>query len=80
MPKAEKLNLRVNGRVYERVGLQYELKDGHPNGPYQAVIKDDLVAPFTLTDDFYIELQEEGRDWQRVSLLYLITLLQTYHD
>lgn len=80
MPTAENLNLRVNGREYQRVGLQYELKDGHPSGPNQVVIKDDPVAPFTLTDDFLIELQEGDGDWKQVTLRYLVTLLQAYRE
>jgi hypothetical protein len=80
MPKAENLSLRVNGIIYERVGLQFELKDGMPSGPNQVVIKDDPVSPFTLTDDFIIELHEGDGIWLRVSLAYLKTILQSYRE
>ena len=80
MPKTENLSLRVNGILYERVGLQFELKDGQPTGPTQVVIKDDPIAPFPLTDDFFIELGEDGRGWRQVTLAYLKTILQSYRE
>lgn len=78
MPNVENLSLRVNGFVYEHVGLQCEIVDGYPSGPKEVVVKDDPVGPFALTDDCVIELKENGGDWRPVSVPYLITLLQTY--
>lgn len=80
MPEAKKLNLRINGQPYERVRLQYELVDEHPKGPNQIVIEDPALGDFVLTNEFTIELQEEGREWHTVTLTYLTTLLQTYRD
>jgi hypothetical protein len=80
MPKTENLSLRVNGIEYTRVGLQYELVDGMPTGPNQVVIKDDPIAPFPLTEEFFIELKEGEGEWKRVSLAYLKTLLQAYRE
>lgn len=83
MPTTESLSLRVNGIEVKRVGLQFGLKDGYPSGPEEVVIKDYPTVPFTpftLTDDFIIELQDEGRGWKRVSLRYLITILQAYRE
>jgi hypothetical protein len=80
MPKTDNLSLRVNGIVYERVGLQYELVDGMPTGPNQVVIKDDPIAPFPLTNEFFIELKAGEGEWERVTLMFLKTLLQAYRE
>ena len=78
---AENLSLRVNGRDYNRIKLQYEIKNGFPTVSPEIVIEDSLLGAMRITDECIIEMkdQQEG-DWKRVTLLYLVTLMETYRS
>ncbi len=80
MPQAESLTLRIDGFECKRVGLQYKLKGDRPIGPLEVIIKEDLLGHFALTDEFLIEVREGDRDWQKITLAKLITLLQGYAE
>jgi hypothetical protein len=80
MPTAEKLSLKVNGQQYERVTLRLKMEDGYPGGPPEVVIPDDFLGPMVLTDEFQIELQEDGKEFTPVALPYLIGMLEAYRD
>lgn len=78
IPKFRELSLRIDGEGFEDVRLRYSMEDGVPFGPIQVIIWNPVVGLFTLSDDYHIELKEDGCNWQKVTLCYLITILQSY--
>jgi hypothetical protein len=80
MPVAENLSLRINGREHSRVSLRLSVEGGYPGGTPEVVIEDEFLGTFALTRAFTIELKEGGGDWEQVTLLYFITMLNQYFD
>jgi hypothetical protein len=76
MSTFENLSLRIDGEKLEEVCLRYGLEDGVPVGPLEVTVRHPFIGPFALSDDDQIELNEDGQDWRKVTLCYLVTLLQ----
>ena len=74
--KTDKLSLRVNGHVYDRVLSRFAIEDGYPGGAREVVVDAPLIGPFALTPECHIELDEDGEGWKVVSLPYFIARLQ----
>jgi hypothetical protein len=80
MPITEKLSLRINGQRYDHIKMRMKMEGGYPGGPWEVVIPDDFFGPIILTDDFTIDLQEDGGEWEPVTLAYLIGMLESHRD
>jgi hypothetical protein len=78
MPVADTLSLRINGQEYTKVKLRFKMEGGYPGGQVEVVIPDDFLGTFPLTSEFDIELKEEGGGWKKVTLPYLVSMLEAY--
>jgi hypothetical protein len=80
MPTANSLSLRINGREQKKLSLRFKAEEGFPSGQVEVVIIDDFLGTFPLTATLDVELKQDGSNWRKVTLPYLISMIAAYSD
>jgi len=80
MATLEDLELRVNGIEVTGLNFRRGMVHGYPSGPWEVLVEVPILGYLELDDkpDFVIEVKDPGKSWRRVSLVELVTWLQSF--